>query len=158
MIWHFDCLMKDELKLNRAAMANFSSDLENTFRKIGKDVQEIVEQFTEVSLDHFKPDADIIESDSEFILVLDLPGFTKKDIQISLKNGVINVQGERIIELKETESFKKRERRSGSFNRSIALPEDVSSGDIKATFKNGELRISLPISEVLKDSTHIPIN
>ena len=140
-------------------MGDFSADLEKTISKFGKDVQQFVERVTdEFQTDEtFRPLADVVDTEEEFTILIDLPGCTKEELNISLKNSVITISGERNT-ASESNVFKKRERLSGAFSRSFALPEDVNNAEVQANFKNGVLSVTLPKSTVLKDSTNIKID
>ena len=106
----------------------------------------------------FAPDCDIIESEVDYKVLLDLPGLAKKEIGISLKNNVLTVKGERDIKAGDGEEFKRQERKRGAFARSFALPEAVNTAEISASFRNGVLTVSMPKSDKLKDTTSIPVN
>lgn len=141
-------------------MQDFSADIEKQITKFGKEVQHFVERLTEEFTEEiaFSPLADVLESELDFQLLLDLPGCVKEDLTISLKNGVLTISGERKINVGEHQTYKKQERQTGSFSRSFALPDDVSPAEIKATFKNGVLSVVLPKSSVLKNPTSIKID
>ena len=140
-------------------MSDFNIDIEKHINKLGNEIQNFVDRMTPESIvDGFRPRADIVESDKEFKLMLDLPGMSKSEIAIAVKEDVLTVKGERVIELSEGETFKKQERRTGVFSRSFALPQDVNTAEIKAKFSNGVLSVILPKSDVLKDATSIPID
>ena len=98
---------------------------------------------------HRWPKVDIIENEKDFVIHADLPGIEKKDIKVSVENGVLSISGEKKEEKKEKEKGKYYyyERSYGSFNRSFALPETVKEKDISASFKNGVLELSLKKSE-----------
>lgn len=140
-------------------MSDFNIDIERHINKLGNEIQNFVDRMTPESIaDGFRPRADIIESDKEFKLMLDLPGMRKSEISLAIKDDVLTVKGERVIEISENESFKKHERKAGAFSRSFALPQDVNSAEIKAKFSNGVLTVVLPKSDILKDATSIPID
>ncbi len=140
-------------------MSDFNIDIEKHINKLGNEIQNFVDRMTPESIaDGFRPRADIVESDKEFKLMLDLPGMSKSEIALAIKEDVLTVKGERVIEISEGETFKKQERRTGVFSRSFALPQDVNTAEIKARFSNGVLSIILPKSDVLKDATSIPID
>ncbi|TNE74396.1 Hsp20/alpha crystallin family protein [bacterium] len=141
-------------------MADFSEEFEKTITKLGKDVQSFVERISDEFQQEnvFSPAVDVIESEETFRLVMDIPGLSKEEISLSLKNGVLTISGERAVEEAENGTYKKRERVFGAFSRSFALPDDVNSAEIKANFKNGVLTVTLPKSTVLKDSTNIKID
>ena len=138
----------------------FGIEIEKHLSKIGKDVQQFVEKVVPLSHDDkdFAPDCDIVESEEEYKILLDLPGLAKKEIGIALKNNVLTIKGERDIKIGEGEAFKRQERRRGAFARSFALPETVNSAEISANFRNGVLTVSMPKSDKLKDTTSIPVN
>ncbi len=138
----------------------FGIEIEKHLSKIGKDVQQFMEKVVPLTNEDkdFAPDCDIVESDDEYKILLDLPGLAKKEIGIALKNNVLTVKGEREITASEGEEFKRQERKRGAFARSFALPENVNSAEISASFRNGVLTVSMPKSDKLKDTTSIPVN
>lgn len=140
-------------------MSEFTIDIEKQLSKLGRDIQEFVERVVplEDKGHDFTPACDIIESEDEYKILLDLPGLSKKEINIALKDQVITVKGERAAELAEGERFRRQERATGVFSRSFALPENVNAAETDARFRSGVLTISMPKSDVLKDSTSIPV-
>jgi len=141
------------------SMSEFTIDIEKQLTKLGKDLQDFVERIVplEDRGHDFTPVCDIIESDDTYVIKLDLPGLSKKEINIALKEHVLTVKGERIEELGESEVFRRQERSTGVFSRSFALPENVNAAETDAVFRNGVLSITMPKSDVLKDSKSIPI-
>ncbi len=94
------------------------------------------------------PDFNIKESDKQFTLLADLPGLTKKDIEIDVSEGVLTISGERKSkEAKDGDVWLTIEQSSGKFNREFHLPENVDESTISAKFKNGVLTIELPKTE-----------
>lgn len=138
----------------------FGIEIERHLSKLGKDVQQFMEKVVPLTNEDkdFAPDCDIMESEGEYKILLDLPGLAKKEIGIALKNNVLTVKGEREITAGEGEEFKRQERKRGAFARSFALPENVNSAEISANFRNGVLTVSMPKSDKLKDTTSIPVN
>ncbi len=140
-------------------MSEFTIDVEKQLSKLGKDIQGFVERIVplEDKGHDFTPACDIVESEDEYKIMLDLPGLTKKEINIALKDNVLSVKGERTESLDEEESYRRQERRTGVFSRSFALPENVNAAETNAYFRSGVLTISMPKSDVLKDAKSIPI-
>lgn len=140
-------------------MNDFTIDIEKQLTKLGKDIQDFVERIVplEDRGHDFTPACDIIESDEEFMIKLDLPGLSKKEINIALKEHVLTVKGERAEILEDSEQYRRQERSNGVFSRSFALPENVNTAETDAVFRNGVLTIRMPKSEVLNDATNIPI-
>lgn len=143
-----------------ADFTEFGIEIEKHLSKLGKEIQEFVEKVVPLTNDDkdFAPDCDILESEKEYKILLDLPGLAKKEIGISLKANVLTIKGERDIQAGEGEEFKRQERKRGAFARSFALPKDVNTAEINASFKNGVLTVAMPKSEQLKDTTSIPVN
>ncbi|MFH5830818.1 Hsp20/alpha crystallin family protein [Halalkalibaculum sp. DA384] len=140
-------------------MSEFVIDIERQLSKLGKDIQDFVERIVplEDQGHDFTPACDIIESGEQVKILLDLPGLSKKEIHIALKEHVLTVKGERADQLSEEESYRRQERKSGVFSRSFALPENVNTAETEAQLRNGVLSITLPKSEVLNDTQSIPI-
>ena len=138
----------------------FGIEVEKHLSKLGKDIQQFVEKVVPLTHDDkdFAPDCDILESEAEHKVQIDLPGLAKKESGIALKNNVLTIKGERDIKAGEGEEFKRQERKRGAFARSFALPENVNAAEISATFRNGVLTVAMPKSDKLKDTTSIPVN
>jgi HSP20 family protein len=97
----------------------------------------------------FHPRANVLESETEFSISLELPGLDEKDIDLSLEKDVLIISGEKKLEQEKTEGdYYRMERRYGSFKRTFRLPEEVIDYDgIEANFANGVLSIRLPKQE-----------
>jgi len=96
---------------------------------------------------HFKPNADIIEKEKEFLITMALPGLTKKDIKLDLVENKLSVSGEYSkANHAEGDRFVSREIRTGSFHREFRLGNHIDSEKIDASFKDGLLHVTLPKS------------
>ena len=98
------------------------------------------------SLSHWTPQTDLTETSDEYQITLDLPGIALENLDVSIKDNVLSISGERKSE-EETKGkhYYRSERSYGKFVRSFKLPEDIATEDsIKATHKNGVLTISVP--------------
>ena len=94
---------------------------------------------------NWSPAVDVKETDNSFVLTADIPGLTKKDIQVNVANGKLSISGERTYETdQENDNYHYRERRFGTFDRSFKLPDTVDEEKISASFKNGILIVALP--------------
>jgi len=97
------------------------------------------------------PILDLSETKNEFVVKAEVPGMSSKDIDISLNGGILSIRGEKKQEKEaKEENYHFVERSYGSFSRTIRLPGDVQSDKIKAAYKDGVLKISLPKSEESK--------
>ncbi len=91
------------------------------------------------------PAVDFVEKDNAYEVHADLPGMDEKDIEVKLSNGVMTIKGEKHEEKEERkEDFHMRERRFGSFERALRVPETVDTAKIEASFKKGVLTVTLP--------------
>lgn len=103
------------------------------------------------ALSTWTPTADITENEKEYRILMDMPGMDKNDIKVSIQESKVSVQGERKTEENEEKAdFIRQERYYGSFYRSFKLPEKVKEDDIKASFKEGVLKLLIPKAEVIK--------
>ena len=92
------------------------------------------------------PEIDVFEKDNRLITKVDLPGMTKDDVKVEVTDGHLAISGERKSEAEEKkEHYYKCEREYGSFYRAIPLPQGVKLEDVKATFADGVLEVSLPL-------------
>jgi HSP20 family protein len=94
------------------------------------------------------PTLDVWETDAGVHYAFDLPGLSQDAINVEVEDGALTVSATRKRELKqEVDKFYRFERRFGTFSRSIGLPQGVSEEDIKASYVNGVLEISVPKPE-----------
>lgn len=92
------------------------------------------------------PKVDVVTKDNTLITRVDLPGMKKEDVLVEVEDGVLTLSGERKKEIKEEkDNVYREEREYGSFCRSVPLPNGVKADDVKATFTNGVLEVSVPL-------------
>lgn len=100
------------------------------------------------------PIVDIQETDKEYLIKAELPEVKKEDVKVTLKDGILNLEGERHQEKEEkNKKFHRVERSYGKFVRSFTVPEDVDEKHIQADFKEGVLNVHLGKSENVKPKT-----
>jgi HSP20 family protein len=97
----------------------------------------------------FYPDVDVKETDTAIVVSCDLPGMEKDKIDVSFRDGSLIIRGERSVMKEESKSagWYMRERSFGSFERAIPIATDIKESEIKADYKNGVLRVTLPKAE-----------
>ena len=101
-----------------------------------------------MALVDWAPAVDVMETDDEFQIRAELPGVEKKDVKLSVENGVLLISGHREQEKEEKgKRYHKIERAYGNFARSFTVPEAVDAEKVTAEFKNGLLNVRLPKSE-----------
>ncbi len=94
---------------------------------------------------------DVIDEGDQIRVVADLPGFNKEDIEVWVEDGELVIKAERKEEKEERErNYIRRERRYGRIYRRIALPADVDVENIKASYNNGVLEVTIPKTEKAK--------
>lgn len=99
----------------------------------------------------WSPAVDIFENRDNILVKAEIPGMEKEDLDVSVKDNVLVIKGEKKkeSEVKE-EGGVRSERYYGYFNRTLALPAYVDAANVKATYKNGVLELVLPKKEEAK--------
>ena len=88
----------------------------------------------------------MFERDNRLVTKIDLPGLKKEDVKVEVTDGHLAISGERKTEAEERkENFYRCEREYGSFYRAVPLPEGIKLEDVKATFADGVLEVSIPL-------------
>jgi HSP20 family protein len=92
------------------------------------------------------PEIDVFEKEGRLVTKIDLPGLKKEDVKVEVTDGHLAISGERKTEAEEKkENFYRCEREYGSFYRAVPLPDGVKLEDVKATFADGVLEVSVPL-------------
>jgi HSP20 family protein len=100
-------------------------------------------RFTEEG--EWMPSVDVSETAKDIIVTAEIPGVEAKNIDVNLNGNVLTIKGERKREKEEKEeNFHRLERSYGSFFRSLQLPSEVDGEKIKASYKKGLLKVTLP--------------
>ncbi|NIO16996.1 MAG: Hsp20 family protein [Deltaproteobacteria bacterium] len=98
--------------------------------------------------EEIKPSVDIFEQGDDVVLKTELPGMTKDDISVTLKDDLITISGQKKREEKvDRENYYRVEVSYGSFSRTFRLPVEVQGEKVKAKFKDGILEIRIPKTE-----------
>ena len=97
------------------------------------------------------PALDISERKDAYLVTVELPGLKPEDLDITMEDGLLTIQGERHFAHDSSEQqFHRVERRYGAFRRSITLPAHVMAEGIQASFEDGVLQILVPKAEEAK--------
>ena len=97
---------------------------------------------------------DIKENDNNFELEIDLPGFKKDNIKMSIDDGYLTINAKQEDNKDEKDKhgkYVRRERYFGECSRSFYIGDDIKEEDIKAKYKNGTLRVEIPKKEEKKN-------
>lgn len=93
----------------------------------------------------WNPSVDLYETDDAFMLEADLPGVKLDDVKVEIENSDLLLQGSRALEETHRHGhFHTMERSSGHFIRRLKLPDSVDASQIKAEFREGVLRVTIP--------------
>jgi HSP20 family protein len=104
---------------------------------------------------HWTPSVDVIRRNGDVVLRADLPGIKPDEVKVTVEDDVLTVSGEHVEESEEEkEDYMRRERRVGSFSRSMSLPAGVNVDDIKSTTEDGVLEVTIPLP---KDEEKKPV-
>ena len=95
----------------------------------------------EAGNDNWFPAADISEDDKSFQIELEIPAVARENVEVSVSDGVLTINGERTMEEKSEGKRHRVERRYGKFTRSFRLPENADEENIQASSKDGVLHL-----------------
>ena len=98
----------------------------------------------------WSPALDLYQNNDNVIARVELPGMRKEDIEISLHDGMLTINGERKSETPEGDKAERTERYVGKFRRSISLPTQVDANKVAANYRDGILTVTLPKAEEAK--------
>lgn len=117
------------------------------FADFGELRQRVDQMFREMSVggeQSWTPSVDVLRKDGTVVLRADLPGIKPDEVKVTVEDDVLTVSGEHT---EESENYMRRERRYGSFSRSMSLPAGVKAEDIESTVEDGVLEVRIPLPE-----------
>ena len=104
------------------------------------------------------PAIDVVAKDGDLVLRAELPGVKSEDVDITLNENVLTVSGERKAEQEEERGgYYVRERRYGSFSRSLTLPQGVDESKIHARYEDGVLEVTVEGAAAVQEPKRIQI-
>ncbi|OPX26355.1 MAG: hypothetical protein B1H05_02455 [Candidatus Cloacimonas sp. 4484_140] len=108
---------------------------------------------------NFRMPVDIYEKDGMVTIDFELPGLDKKDINIELEGNNLTVSGkiQKDSEVKE-ENYYRCERSYGEFSRSFTIPDGIKEKDLKATYKDGVLKVTFPKTKEIEKKKKIEVS
>ncbi len=109
-------------------------------------------------LTEWAPAVDVLQRDGDLVVRAELPGVRPEDVDITLQDNVLTLSGERREEQEEQRGgYYVRERRRGSFSRSMTLPEGVDEDTIRARYENGVLEVTLTGAAAVREPRRIQV-
>jgi HSP20 family protein len=103
------------------------------------------------------PPINVFQQGDNLVAVLEVPGVDKADLDIQAKDNVIRISGKKNIAYPEGVSLHRRERLTGTFDRTLTVPMQINADGIKAEYRDGVLALYIPRAEADKPRT-IQIN
>ena len=104
------------------------------------------------------PALDVLHDDGDVVVRAELPGVRQEDVDITFHNGVLTITGKREAEeQKEGSGYFVRERRYGSFRRSMTLPQGTDESSITARFEDGVLELRVADAAAVQEPRRIQI-
>jgi HSP20 family protein len=132
---------------NKNPISLWQKEMHNLFDRFDRDLG-----FSDLDLSEITPKVEIKEKDKHYTVCAEIPGMKESDINVTLKDNNLILEGERKSEVKkEEEGFFSSEFSYGSFYRSIPLTEEVNPDSVKASYKDGILTVDL---DKVNASTH----
>ena len=126
-------------------------DLQRGINRLFEDTVGTSNSGTAPALSTWTPPVDVYEDENGFLIKCELPELTSEEVKVNLDNNVLSISGERKFEHEEKrDGYQRVERSYGQFYRSFTLPPNVNVEAIKAEFRDGVLRLTLPKKEEAK--------
>lgn len=119
-------------------------DLMTMHDRMNKIFDETLSKNAQGNYGDWLPPVDIFETEEEIIIVAELPGMKEEDLDIQVTDGVLTLKGEKKYPAEgERDNYYRLERAYGKFNRSFSIPNTVDIGSVKASLKDGLLKVTL---------------
>jgi HSP20 family protein len=99
------------------------------------------------------PLVNVFNDGEDFVLVAELPGVKKEDLDVQVRGDTLRIQGKKSISYDEGASVHRRERATGQFDRTLTLPAEVDATKVAAEYRDGVLTLRLPRAESAKPRT-----
>jgi HSP20 family protein len=93
------------------------------------------------------PPINVFQQGEDFLAIVELPGVNKNDLELQAKENTIRISGRKAVDYKEGVSVHRRERVSGEFDRTLAIPVQIDPNGITAEYRDGVLALYLPRAE-----------
>jgi HSP20 family protein len=139
------------------------TDMESWLDRMNREFREAARQWGEAT-DPWtgstaRPSADVIDREDDYVVTVDLPGFTKDDIDVRLVEETLLISAEHEEQAEETdERYIRRERHHRSLSRRITLPESIDREAIDASMRHGVLTVTIPKAATVEKGTEIAVD
>jgi HSP20 family protein len=99
------------------------------------------------------PLVNVFSDGEDFVLVAELPGVRKEDLDVQVRGDTLRIQGKKTIAHADGASVHRRERTAGQFDRTLTLPAEIDAAKVSADYRDGVLTLRLPRAESAKPRT-----
>lgn len=93
------------------------------------------------------PPLNVFRKGDDIVIVIEVPGVRKDDLQVQVKGNAIRIAGAKSVEYGERVSLHRRERMAGTFDRTVTVPVEIDADNIRAECRDGILALHLPRAE-----------
>lgn len=134
------------------------SEMEQVFDEMFNGLARRPGQGARSQVSEWSPAMDVLDQDGDIVIRAELPGVKLEDVDITLQDGVLTISGEHKVEdERERGGYYVRERRQGTFRRSMTLPEGVDESKVHARFENGILEVTVEGAAAVREPKRIEI-
>src|SRR5687767_14505863 len=99
------------------------------------------------------PLVNVFNEGEDFVLVAELPGVKKEDLDVQMRGDTLRIRGKKTIAHDDAASVHRRERSAGEFDRTVTLPAEIDAAKVAAEYRDGVLTLRLPRAESAKPRT-----
>jgi HSP20 family protein len=147
-------MLKSLITRNENPFMTWQREMNSLFDRFNRDMD-----FSNSELEQFSPRVELKEKENGYVVRAEIPGMSEKDINVSLRDNNLILEGEKKSESKKEDKGQYFSEFSyGSFYRSIPLEEEVNPDNVKATYRNGVLTVEIEtLREIEHKSKKIPI-
>ena len=93
------------------------------------------------------PPVNVFRKDDDFIIIAEVPGVKKSDLDVQVKGRTIRLSGAKTVSYPEKAALHRRERLAGRFDRAVTMPVEINPDRVKAEYRDGVLALYLPPAE-----------
>lgn len=93
------------------------------------------------------PPINVFQKGDSLVAVVELPGVNKSGLEIQAKDNAIRISGKKVIAYQDGASLHRRERLSGTFDRTLTVPMQIDANSVKAEYRDGVLALFIPRAE-----------
>jgi HSP20 family protein len=138
----------------------FFTEIKNEFKEIGSKVNKMFDELVrgKEGGKTYIPAVDIWETKEELVVEMDLPGCSKSDFNVQVRDNALVIKGQRIRNTDGVVNYLQRERGFGEFERTFPIPGNIDQNRIKAKYDGGVLRLTMPKEAVEIEPTQVPVD